>query len=280
MTKIIASIGYNWWAKGGNGFERAKLIVDEAVTAGVDGICIPLFKAGELYRDKEQVKAYRHLDRANDWIADLYEYVKAYKKMFYVSPRFVSDWGAMQDYVDGYHVVSGDIKYKPLLERLVGEHVLLSTGGATDEEINEAVESLLGDLEPAESDLVLLHSTGGLPTPSADAQLRRILDLGTEFYPLYVGLESTFSEPALDFIAMAFNPEVIMRRLDLGDDAGLETDYSLSPSQMATLVLNSRALGMAMHPIVNDEGFTRSDWSSRLNHMRCAEGDYLLPPKG
>ncbi|MHA2404192.1 MAG: N-acetylneuraminate synthase family protein, partial [Candidatus Kariarchaeaceae archaeon] len=129
-----------------------------------------------------------------------------------------------------------------------------------------------------EAELMLLHSTGGMPTKMEDANLKRILELATEFYPLYVGFESFLSYQILDYVAMAFNPSIIMRRLDLDDRQGVEAEYSLVPKQMRELVKMADAMGNINNPQFDQNGFTRTDFTARQKFWRCKESEYLIPP--
>ena len=163
-----------------------------------------------------------------------------------------------------------------------GKPVMLSTGFATFEEVTTAIETLLANHESGDApELTVLHSTGGMPTPSADAQLRRILDLADEFFPLYAGYESFLNgdNVILDYISMAYNPAIIMRRIDLDDRKGVETEYSLVPEQMRRLVESAVAMEWVNNPQYYADEFTESDFDARIKRRRCKESDYLLPPE-
>jgi sialic acid synthase SpsE len=202
---------------------------------------------------------------------------------FYITPRYLDCIEYAKSIgVDKFHVQNGDILHKQLLKELSGEHILLSTGFATFPEIDEAANILLGDDEPnnSESGVILLHSTGKMPTPPSEAQFGRMLDIGSEFFPLRYGFESFFDYRGgkiLDYMAMAFNPAVVMRRIDLADRKGLETAYSLNPAEMTELVDVAQSMVAVNNPLFYHEGFVEGDFDARIQHMRCPEGDYLLP---
>ena len=120
-----------------------------------------------------------------------------------------------------------------------------------------------------------------MPTPGAEAQLGRILDLAQEFMPLFVGVESFLhkSNTVLDYVAMAYNPAVGMRRIDLDEEKGIETEYSLPPTAMKELVAASLAMDWVNNPVIYAEEFVEGDFDARIKRRRCKESDYLLPPE-
>ncbi len=277
--KIIANIGINWW-DGAKSDKRAHKLVDAAIEAGVAGVCIPFFRS-KIFRDKDTARQTKKFEMREELIYDLIEKIQSSKITAIISPRFPNDVSYLESIgASGYHVQNGDILYKPLLESIAeaDKPVYLSTGFSTLDEINTAVEILLGDKEPRDSELVLMHSTGGLPTPMQDARIRAILDLAQEFFPLYVGFESFLSVNFLDYVAMAYNPIVIMRRIDLDDKKGVETDYSLSPESITSLVSIANAMEEVLHPDVDHNGFTRTDFSARQKTLRCKDSEWVIPP--
>ena len=78
---------------------------------------------------------------------------------------------------------------------------------------------------------------------------------------------------------MAYRPAVIMRRIDLADTKGVETEYSLSPVQFRELAEIAGAMQLISNPEYYSETFTESDFDARLKQMRCKETNYLLPPE-
>jgi len=213
---------------------------------------------------------------------DLKEKADEYKLEFHVTPRYPDCVEYLKSIgVNRFHVQNGDTAFMPLLEELVDENVLLSTGFVTLPEVETAANILMGDAETSDK-LVLLHSTGKWPTPPGEAQFGRMLDLGSEFFPLPYGFESFFdnrSGKILDYMAMAFNPDVVMRRLDLADRKGLETAYSLDPGEMKQLVDVARSMAIVNHPQYYHEGLVEGDFDARGQQLRCEKSEYLLPPE-
>jgi sialic acid synthase SpsE len=279
-VKVIANIGFNWWTNKGDSKDRAEQLVKTAFNAGADGICVPYFKAEKVHRVPNVVKQMGKFNIEEELLYDLKQMADKLAKDFYVAPSHVDDVGYLETImVDKFHVENGNTSYTPLLERLAEREVLLSTGFSTFGEIDDAAEILLGSLTPSESELILLHSTGKLPTPAHEVQLRRVLDLATEFFPLYVGVESFFHDRLFDFVSMAYDPAVFMRRIDLDDGEGIESLYSLSPEQFGHLVRIGQLMDKVNNPEFYDKEFVEGDFEARINKYRCAETNYTLPPE-
>jgi sialic acid synthase SpsE len=277
---IIANIGYNWWSKEG-GSSRAFALVDAAFESGADGLCVPFFDAKKIHRVKNVADQFLRFDINPELIYDIREKIaNEYPgKEFYVAPKLAKQVDYLENIgVSTFHVENGDTLYEPLLERLQGKEVLLSTGYAKLEEINDAIGWLSDEDEEVPS-VTLLHSTGKRPTPPGEMQLDRILDLGQEFFPLWVGLESFSHDKYLDYVAMAFRPSVVMRRIDLADQKGIETAYSLSPQDFTVLTKMAAAMDVTNHPEFYAEEFVEGDFEARIENMRCEETDYTLPPE-
>ncbi|MHC4181781.1 MAG: N-acetylneuraminate synthase family protein [Planctomycetota bacterium] len=278
--RIIANIGFNPFGTG-NVKERAIELIEVAAQSGAHAVCVPHYRADKIWKpdtqEREQTKQY---EMPTDWYFDFKQAALSNGLHFIVSPRYpeviphFEQIGAQE-----YHIQNGDIRYEPLLRAVesTGKAALLSTAYSTFEEIDNACGVLLGSKQPSDAELVILHSTGKLPTTAEDAVLNRMLDLGSEFFPLYIGLESFYEESMLDIMSMVFKPAVIMRRLDLEDGMGMENRYSLMPDKFANLARIASVMMAVNNPTLYD-GFTESDYETRLRMMRCDKDDWLLPP--
>ena len=277
--EIIANIGFNWYSSKPK--ERAEELIKSAADHGAHAVVVPYFKADKVYRDTDMVNKTKQYEMPPEWFFDLKQVASDIGIGFIVSPRYPECVAYLEQIgVQRYHVQNGDIRHFPLLEalRLAEKPVLLSTGYASTEEVLAGVFALLGTEEIVESDLIVLHSTGALPTRPQDALLSRILDLGQELFPLYVGLESFCSETILDIISMTYRPAVIMRRYDLDDGRGIESHYSIKPDQLSNLARVASVMEIVNHPTYFVEDFTETDFEARVNMMRCEHSEYLLPP--
>ena len=279
---IIANIGVNWRTKQ-DPYQRSIDLLDAVNGAGVHGVCVPYLRADKLYRSEDIVKQTKKFDMPPEMMYDLRKRAAEMKTTFWAAPSYHEDIAYLEQIdVDGYQIQNGDIRYTPLLKAVAetNKPVMLSTGFATLQEVHDAVETLLNGKEAGDAQLTILHSTGGMPTPSNESQLKRILDLAQEFFPLFVGYESFLNgdNVILDYVAMAYNPAIIMRRIDLDDRKGVETEYSLVPEQMRRLVDSAVAMEWVNNPVYYADEFTESDFDARIKRRRCKKSDYLTPP--
>lgn len=278
--EIIANIGFNWYSSKPK--ERAEELIESAADHGAHAVVVPYFKADKVYSESEMVNRTKQFEMPPEWFFDLRQLSSDSGLEFIVSPRYPECIAYLEQIgVQRYHVQNGDIRHYPLLEALqeTDKPVMLSTGYATFEEVDKAIVALLGeDGIPSESEITLLHSTGGLPTRPKDALLSRILDLGEEFFPMYVGLESFYSETILDIISMTYRPVSIMRRYDLDDGKGIEASYSLKPDEFSNLARIASVMKLVNDPEFYIDAFTEADFEMRVSMMRCEHSDFLLPP--
>jgi N-acetylneuraminate synthase/N,N'-diacetyllegionaminate synthase len=194
---VVAEIGVNH-----NGdLALAERSIDAAAESGADAVKFQTFHADEFMADREVVYAYESAGRRREesmyamfkrlelparWHAALQERAQQRHVDFLSS-------AADRDAVDllvslgvpALKLASEDLINLPLLRYVAGHDVpvILSTGMADAEEIDQAVEILRGGRCP---ELLLLHCVSLYPTPDAEANLLRIATL-REHYRLPVG---------------------------------------------------------------------------------------------
>lgn len=157
-----------------------------------------------------------------------------------------------QDYMK---VPSGEITNLPYLRKIAscGQKVILSTGMATMEEIEDAVKILLGTHPdyPSEStlkkeDLIVLHCTTEYPCPYADVNLRAMLAIRDRL-GVRVGYSDHTCGPEVSLAAVAMGAEVIEKHFTLSRRLpGPDHKASLEPQELADLVAQIRHIEAAM----------------------------------
>lgn len=262
-TLIIAEIGMNHIGD----MELAVRMIKEAARAGADAAKFQSFRPENLFSLhkssayhplKEKIDAYR------DWVLEpecYGELVKAGREhgiAVTTTPFDEESALAWQDLgVPFFKVASGDLTHIPLL-RYVGNlktPIILSTGMATPDEIEEAIDAL------GHRDITLLQCTSAYPCPADQVDLRAMVELGKRF-DLPYGLSDHTEGIGAAVAAAALGASVVEKHFTV-DRAlpGPDQKMSLDPedfSRMAAAVRDAEAaLGSAEKKIRPAEEGTR-----------------------
>ncbi|MEM7540332.1 MAG: pseudaminic acid synthase [Pseudomonadota bacterium] len=181
-----------------------------------------------------------------EWHEKLFETAKAAGLAAFSTPFDTTAVDFLEQFdPPAYKVASFEIVDIPLIEYVAskGRPMIMSTGMASEEEIDQAVSAAR---EGGCEDLILLHCTSGYPTPPEESDLLTIPHLAQRHQTL-VGLSdhTMASEVALSAIALGacvVEKHVTMKREDGGPDA----DFSLEPKELAALVASTKVAWQAM----------------------------------
>jgi N-acetylneuraminate synthase len=134
-----------------------------------------------------------------------------------------------------HKVASPELVDVPLIEKMArtGKPLILSTGMATLEEIDEAVNAARN---AGASQIALLRCTSSYPAPPEEMNLRSIPDLARRF-GLPVGLSDHTPGIAVPVAAVALGAVLIEKHLTLSRaEGGPDHAFSLEPKEFKTLV--------------------------------------------
>lgn len=145
----------------------------------------------------------------------------------------------LEPHVRRWKVASGDITYRRLLEHIAatGKPVMLSTGAATEDEIDRALDWL----EPVP--VVLLACTLSYPCPDDEAHLGRIEGLRRRFFHRCqsVGYSDHTTGTTTSFAAAALGATVLEKHCTLSADGPVPDDgMALTPEGLARYVTNAQ----------------------------------------
>lgn len=170
-----------------------------------------------------------------------------------------------------YHkVASFELTHHPLLEKIAstGRPVILSTGMASLEEIEEAVQVLQSSGCP---EIVLLKCTSSYPAPAEEANLARIPDMAARFQ-VVAGLSDHTMGATVPVTAVALGAKVIEKHLCRSrQEPGPDSAFSMEPAEFKAMVEAVRIAEKAIGEINYDRtaaeakslAFRRSIFSSR-----------------
>ena len=134
-----------------------------------------------------------------------------------------------------YKIASSDITHIPLIEAVAktGKPVIISTGGASAEDIDRAASLVLSINEK----LVILQCTAAYPPVHEELNLRFIQTLREKYPKQVIGLSSHDNGIAMDLVGYVLGARVIEKHFTLNRaNKGTDNSFSLEPQGLAKLV--------------------------------------------
>lgn len=297
-TFIIAEAGVNH----DGSLEKALRLIDIAADAGADAVKFQTFRTDEVVAPGTKKAAYQQRQTGG---GTQYEMIRALeldeaahaalamrckeRGIEFMSTPF-APWAI--DMLIGLgmkriKIASGEIVNKPLLEKIAskGLPMILSTGMATLEEVNRAIEWIRKEqqrqgLAEYPDDLIILHCTSEYPAPAFSANLRAMNTIAQK-----TGLPVGYSDHTLgievSIAAVALGARVIEKHFtENTSDSGPDHSASLDPTALSALVRSIRSvetsLGDGVKQPLSFEKETRLlVRRSAFARVNIAEGDPL-----
>ena len=147
--------------------------------------------------------------------------------------------------VPAYKLASGDLWNTPLLRHVaaLGKPLVVSTGGATLEDVDRAVETIL----PLNQDLCLLQCTAAYPAAVEELNLGVITTYRERYPELVIGLSDHQDGIAMSTVAYMLGARVIEKHFTSSHAAkGTDHAFSLMPDGMRRLVRDLRRIPTAI----------------------------------
>ena len=260
QTIIIAEAGVNH-----NGsMTLAKQLVDVATLAGVDYVKFQTFKAENVVvktarkaayqqtnmsgTDSSQYQMLKTLELSREQHNELKDYCN-FKSIKFLSTAFdlesVEFLSTLR--LGLWKIPSGEITNYPYLKRIAKEnqHVILSTGMSTIEEIQTAVNVLIKH-GTAKKKITVLHCNTQYPTPIQDVNLLAMQNIARE-----MGVEVGYSDHTLgieiSIAAVALGARVIEKHFTLNRNMeGPDHKASLEPDELKAMVTAIRNVEKAL----------------------------------
>lgn len=254
---VIAELSANHNGK----LETAKALIDVAKKAGAAAVKMQTYTAdtitldcnseefqihGGLWDGKTLYQLYQEAHMPWEWHAPLFEYARKLGITIFSSPF---DSTAV-DLLEGlnapaYKIASFEAVDLPLIRYVAGtgKPMIISTGMADVEEIEEAIEAAR---EGGCKELAILHCVSGYPAPAADYNLHTISDMMQRF-----GLVTGLSDHTLDnttaITSVALGASIIEKHFTLDRKGGGPDDsFSLEPAELESLCRDSKTAWAAL----------------------------------
>jgi sialic acid synthase SpsE len=278
--KIIAEIGSNYVVRGEPSLNRALALVDEAAAYGATHAKFQMFTGETLHSNQSMVEKLNKVALPREWIPELVNACKTNGIEFLCTPFSPDAVEFLDDWVNEWKIASWDITYIPLLIAVAqtGKPVILSTAGASNEEILAALALLRADNDL--HDVTVLHCHAGYPVGVHDVAMKRMLDIAvlaesvnSSRKPISYGLSSHYPDPLVNATTAILGGNTIEFHFDLIDMEGAEARHSLHPMQLNQMVQYVSLFKDIMTRTPKNEAMVRQS----LRQYRRSDEDWLRP---
>lgn len=291
--------------------KRAYALIDAAKAAGADAVKLQTYTADTITLDHDSpdflIKGgpwngrrlydlYGEAHTPWEWHQSLFDYARESGIACFSSPFDETAIDFLESLnAPAYKIASFELVDTPLIRKAAktGKPLIMSTGMATVEEVDEAVAAAKS---AGAAGIVLLHCISAYPAPAEEANLARIRML-QERYDLPIGLSDHTMGSEVAIAAVALGAAVVEKHITLARaDGGPDAGFSLEPAEFKTLVdgvrIAQRALGHREYGRTQSEApnlaFRRSLYVVRdiaagevftREHVRSIRPGYGLAPK-
>ncbi|MFM8521140.1 MAG: pseudaminic acid synthase [Acidimicrobiaceae bacterium] len=248
--------------------ERALEIVDAAAQSGAHALKIQTYTAEtmtidirereffisdekSLWKGESLFDLYKKAYTPWEWHEAIFDRAKKHKMLAFSTPF---DRTAV-DFLEGlnvpcYKIASFENTDLPLIRYVAatGKPMIISTGMATFDELDESVEAARA---AGCKDLVLLKCTSTYPSTPDDSNILTIPEMRSR-YGCDIGISDHTMGVGVSVAAVALGATVIEKHFTLQRaDGGVDSAFSMEPQEMAQLVIETerawQALGKVQH---------------------------------
>jgi len=304
---VIAELSANHNGK----LETALKIIEEAKTAGAGAVKLQTYTPdtitlncnseefqihGGLWDGKTLYQLYKEAHMPWDWHRPLFDHARGLGITIFSSPFDKTAVDLLEELnAPAYKIASFEAVDLPLIRYVAstGKPIIISTGMADAEEIQEAIEAAR---EGGCKELAILHCVSGYPAPAEEYNLRTIPDM-IERFGLVTGLSDHTLDLTTAIASVALGASVIEKHFTLNRKAGGPDDsFSLEPGEMAALCKGLKTAWQALGNIdygckpseMGNKKFRRSLFFVKemkagdvitADCIRSVRPGYGLPPK-
>ena len=257
-TYVIAELSGNH-----NGdLGRARAIIEAAAAAGADALKIQTYRADSLTIDSRAApfvigggtpwdgrtlyRLYEEAATPYEWTEPLFTHARSLGLDVLSTPFDAEAVALLEDLEPAAHkVASFELVDHELLRTVArtGRTVVLSTGMATLDEVDEAVTVLR---EGGAGALVLLRCTSAYPADPAEMDLRSIPAMAAR-WDVPIGLSDHTLSPTASLVAVSLGACVLEKHVTLArQDPGPDSAFSLEPAELTALVAAVREAEAAL----------------------------------
>ena len=292
-TYLIAEMSANH----GQSFEQAAEIVRAAKDAGADAIKLQTYTPdtitidcqgetfqtakGSLWEGRTLYDLYGEAYTPWDWQPKLKKLADGLGLACFSTPFDFTAVDFLEEMdLPAYKIASPELVDLPLIRKVAAtkKPVIMSTGMATCEEIEEAIEAFR---QAGGTELALLKCTSAYPSPPESMNLRTIPDMAKRFR-VPVGLSDHTLGIAVPVAAVSLGACIIEKHLTLSRSTpGPDSAFSLEPPEFKQMVdairVAEKALGHVKYGLTEAEQLSRRSRRSLFVVQDVKAGERLTP---
>ncbi|MEH0845820.1 pseudaminic acid synthase [Micromonospora sp. CPCC 205711] len=218
----------------------------DTITIDIDTPAFRISGGHELWGGQNLYKLYEKAHTPYEWHEPIFDRARQRGLTVFSSP-FDPTAVELLESLDApaYKIASSELVDLPLIKLVAstGKPLVISTGMATVAEIDAAVRTARAG---GAGGIILLACTASYPAPPADSNLRRIPVLADTF-GVPVGLSDHTPGIGVPVASVALGACFIEKHVTLDRaDGGVDSDFSLNPTELASLVVESERAFAAM----------------------------------
>jgi pseudaminic acid synthase len=257
---VIAELSAN---HNGN-IDNAFKIIDAAKAAGADAVKLQTYRPntitidhnsadfkieGGLWGGQTLYQLYENAYMPWKWHLPLFEHAQKIGITIFSSPFDRTAVDLLENLnAPAYKIASFEAIDLPLIKYVAaaGKPMIISTGMANIEEIQEAIEAAR---EGGCKEIALLHCVSGYPAPAADYNLKTIPDIINRF-GLVTGLSDHTIDNTTAITSIALGSSIIEKHVTLDRNGGGPDDsFSLEPEELSNLCSSIKTAWKALGKI-------------------------------
>lgn len=254
---IIAEISANHNGK----LETALKIIDEAKKAGADAVKLQTYRPdtitldsdsedfkikGGLWDGRTLYELYEEAHMPWEWHKPLFEHARNVGITIFSSPFDKTAVDLLEELgAPAYKIASFEAVDLPLIEYVAktGKPMIISTGMANAEEIQEAVDAAVN---AGCKQLAILQCVSGYPAPAEDYNLRTIPNM-IEQFGFVTGLSDHTLDNTTAITSVALGASIIEKHFTLDRKGGGPDDsFSLEPTELEALCRDAKTAWKAL----------------------------------